>query len=243
MKKGVAMLLIGMTCQFQIHAGFDYSLLTMLRNGQVGKTVTKKIKKLDRKSVNAVDNLGNALLHILTDTSLTLSSGNRIRLAGLLIKQGADVNVMNAKGETPLHLIAAGGQDIKFATFLFENEADANARTIHKSTPLQMAAVSGPDNTNFVDLLIRHGADINAQNAAGETAFFVAKARGTRLNISAFFAEMNADRTLKTTKGMSVVFLDKLNDYHEALTEQSLPQPLIQQVLAIMIKNPQEYQV
>jgi ankyrin repeat protein len=77
-----------------------------------------------------------------------------------LIKNGADVNIKNSYGDTPLYL----KKSFKFVKLLIENGADVNARNIDDMTPLFFTM--HPD---IAQLLITHGADINAKDSAGLT--------------------------------------------------------------------------
>jgi hypothetical protein len=81
-----------------------------------------------------------------------------------LIDVGADVNCVDDRRESPLHLVARlnafRGVAISLAQLLIENGADVNARREGGYTPLHYAA-SGCD-VALVKLLLAHGADFEA---------------------------------------------------------------------------------
>ncbi len=77
---------------------------------------------------------------------------------------GADVNVRDAKGFTPLHFAVLRGQLLVVAR-LIDAGADVNARTRDNITPLVFAAAGG--HFPIVQLLIDAGADVNAETILG----------------------------------------------------------------------------
>lgn len=78
-----------------------------------------------------------------------------------IVASGADVNTRTTRDFTPLH-IAAAADDIEFAQLLISKGADVNAKIDNGATPLNFATFSGcKDSTNMIELLLKHGADIN----------------------------------------------------------------------------------
>jgi len=129
----------------------------------------------------------------------------RSEVAKLLLAAKADVNAKTNSGLTPLHL-AALLDHAEIAILLLENHADVNAKSgagvaddngpgIHVvstvlgagftvahgdsfgggATPLHLAAMSGYK--NLAEILLAHGADINARNNSGKTPLQLAKSR------------------------------------------------------------------
>lgn len=78
----------------------------------------------------------------------------------LLVKKGADVNLTDKDGYTPLHL----AQTPIIAQILIDKGANVKARGKDGNTPLHMLY---PIVTT--QILIDHGADVNAKNQKGET--------------------------------------------------------------------------
>lgn len=81
----------------------------------------------------------------------------------VLLKHGADVMAQNFNKWTLLHYAAKAGYDLSICEILIEKGIPVDAPNNYKATPLMLAAMHG--NTDWVNLLIRHGADILAQNA------------------------------------------------------------------------------
>jgi ankyrin repeat protein len=83
-----------------------------------------------------------------------------------LLAAGADPNVKDLDGHTPLH-IAAEQCRADLAELLLKHGADPNAKNVRGKTPLHRAVWERCG--AVVELLLRHGADPNARDADGET--------------------------------------------------------------------------
>ena len=97
-----------------------------------------------------------------------LSSGNNKSRAicDLLLLRGADTNLCNVARESQLHL--AVRQDLCYiAESLLDHGMDPDIKTPDGSTPLHWATIRG--NLPLVELLLKRGAGIDAQNCARET--------------------------------------------------------------------------
>lgn len=92
-----------------------------------------------------------------------------------LLDEGADINVQDIKGWTPL-CNAVNDDNIEVALFLLNRGANVNARDMYNSTPLH-EAVRGGD-IEMVTMLIEHGADVNMVDDAGNTPLAVALQEG-----------------------------------------------------------------
>ena len=81
--------------------------------------------------------------------------------ARILLKRGADPNIVSKAGDSPLHLAADDG-NVKLIRSLLEAKADTKARQVDGETPLHKAASKGHHRVCW--LLLKHKADPNAQS-------------------------------------------------------------------------------
>ena len=93
-----------------------------------------------------------------------------------LIDQGADPNLRNWRGETPLHRAAIRNPDLDVSRTLIGAGADPNARDETGATPLHRAAPN-PSPARAA-LLIEAGASVNARDRAGATPLHYAAESG-----------------------------------------------------------------
>ena len=84
-----------------------------------------------------------------------------------LLERGADPNVRNFRGETPLHRAAIRNPDLDVSRTLIGAGADVNAQDEKGATPLHSAAHN--PSTGRADLLIEAGADVGARDNSGAT--------------------------------------------------------------------------
>ena len=84
-------------------------------------------------------------------------------MAELLLSYGADVNIRNKHGSSPLHW-AIGHSDLPLTHLLLEHGANVNTLGV---TPLHTAAICGQ--TSGAQILIARGADVNARDRKGYT--------------------------------------------------------------------------
>jgi ankyrin repeat protein len=112
------------------------------------------------------------------------AGAGRREVVELLLARGADVNVTAAFAMTPLHYAANSCQPV-IVELLLKKGARVDARTTGKGmvrggrTPLILAANSTrPTRKATVEVLIAHGADVNAQCEQQWTALHTAAHRG-----------------------------------------------------------------
>lgn len=127
---------------------------------------------------------------------------NNVKAIELLLVKGADLEAALPNGKdgkeihqglfTPLH-IAAGYGSLQAAKFLLENGATVDAKANWNRTPLVHAIRSNDrENTEMVELLIEHGANIHIKHAQQATPLFDAAGWG-KYKIAEMLLEKGAD--------------------------------------------------
>jgi ankyrin repeat protein len=91
----------------------------------------------------------------------------RLRVAGALLRNGADVNHM-AEGSTALHL-AVAEKDVHMASLLLAYGAEVDARNFDGKTPLLINSQNS-GSVAMAQLMLDHGADIHATDPWGRNA-------------------------------------------------------------------------
>jgi serine/threonine protein kinase len=126
-----------------------------------------------------------------------------------LLIEGANVNVQNKFGRTPLHLVASYDY-FEIAKVLIVNGANVNAQDKNGWTPLHEAAFWGC--MNVVKLLIENGANVNAKNKFGNTPLHLASIRGN-IEIVRLLLEHGADQDIINNGGNTAVDLARNKGY------------------------------
>ena len=105
------------------------------------------------------------------DTPMHIAAGKgKVKIFALLLVHGADINIRNARGETPLHdalncrKIDVG---LDVGQCLLDRGADINARDKNGCTPLFDAARRV--NVEFARMLLERGAEVDARTNRGST--------------------------------------------------------------------------
>ncbi|CAC5407952.1 unnamed protein product [Mytilus coruscus] len=148
------------------------------------------IVKLFLKNVNDSSNKGQTPL-------MNASRYGFLEIVDLLLTYGAEVNVQNEMGESPLSLACQHDRgDVEVVKILLTYGAKVNVQNAKGETPLILACQS--DRINVIKKLIEAEADVTICNNAGVSALMYACGNGT----------LNAVRILNRTK-CSVNDVDK----------------------------------
>ena len=119
--------------------------------------------------------------------------------AQTFLDRGADVNVKDERGMTPLHYAQLNQQNLELLTLFLEAGADANARGVI-GTPLFYAAAYNK-NPEAITLLIEAGADVNAKNENGGTPLHAAAGWNSNPEVIAALIQAGADVNAKRKEG------------------------------------------
>jgi ankyrin repeat protein len=104
---------------------------------------------------------------------LHLASANgNITAAELLIRHGAEIDMLNQNQETPLCLASHRGQK-DIVDLLLDSGSDITHRDREGSTPLHRAAQTG--HFDVVVSLLQRGADVNIRDSCGRTPLDLAR--------------------------------------------------------------------
>jgi ankyrin repeat protein len=105
------------------------------------------------------------------------ASSNVFAIAKVLIANGAEINVKDNFGETPLLLAAYSGY-IDVVQLLLDNKAEINSKANDGAIPLHLAAAKG--HKDVVELLLANKAEVNAKDNDGWTTLHYAASGGDK---------------------------------------------------------------
>jgi ankyrin repeat protein len=126
----------------------------------------------------------------------TIQGNNRIM--GYLIKEGADLELKANNGATAL-MVAVNAQNTRGARILLEAGANANTSDAKGITPLMKTMEVG-DNVELVNLLVEHGADMNARNPEGKPVLLIYSYRN-RIPAHQELIKLGADVNIQDKEG------------------------------------------
>ncbi|WP_288686012.1 ankyrin repeat domain-containing protein, partial [uncultured Brachyspira sp.] len=173
-------------------------------------------------------------------TPLLLSLDNEnSSVAEYLINNGADINVTNEDGETPL-MYASKVHNIKVIELLIQKGADVNAFDNYGNTAL----IYGVNNLETVKLLVENGADVNFYKG-GSTALISACEYSHERNIDVikYLVSKNANINAQDNKGDTALnkTLDTSDEGSIDILDFEIAHFLIEQGADVNIKNKREY--
>ncbi|HEA64703.1 MAG TPA: ankyrin repeat domain-containing protein, partial [Candidatus Aminicenantes bacterium] len=126
-------------------------------------------------------------------------SGSHTQVIQALLASGADVNVKDINGFTPLIGAAATGK-MEIVDVLLKHGADPNARSYDVRAPvygrgkvsaLILASISGF--ADIVQILMDHGANVNAVDDRGDSAIYYSAWHGHTSTVKALLRAQDID--------------------------------------------------
>lgn len=144
--------------------------------------------------------------YLATETPLTQAVlDNDIEQVKELIDEGADVNELNGDHESPLLKTSYTDEDhlnLEMVKLLLDNGADPSIGDADDWTILHCAAALG--DKEAIDLLLKHGADINQPDNAGEPPIFDTIYEVDDLSTFQYLIKKGADLSIENVDGMTV---------------------------------------
>ncbi len=127
-------------------------------------------------------------------------------IATLLMKNGAELNVQNANGMTPLMVAIMKNPDsIEIVSLILERGADPNLKD--RSGDSALTGAISLKRFTAADLLIRKGADVNAANKKGFTPLMLAVFSGS-VPLVKQLIESGADTNARHREGWTLSDID-----------------------------------
>ncbi|CAB0033253.1 unnamed protein product [Trichogramma brassicae] len=123
--------------------------------------------------VNAQDENGDTPLRLAVEYNETYGNSDFQKMVSLLLRRGADPNLANTEGLTPLHAICQKDNHVMLEYFLEINDeiqqtVHVNAQDKEGNTPLLLALQA--DHQKMAEYLLEKGANPHLTNARGLTA-------------------------------------------------------------------------
>lgn len=144
--------------------------------------------------VNIQDIIGDTPLHVA-------SAEGRLDVVKFLLANGADINILNKKGQTALHKTSA----LNIAEALVTAGVDVNILD-HK----ERTALHTPKNHKLTEYLLLKGTGINEQDSEGKTPLHYSVEKFSKHKISRLLLESDADIYIKDKNGQTA--LHKIKD-------------------------------
>lgn len=132
-------------------------------------------------------------------------SATKAREIKELLDKGADINVHNEWGLTPVMLASQYNHSVAVLNALISAGADIQeAEPKYRSNALHLAACSSK-NPKVIEALLAAGANINARNYLGETALIMSVNSNPETKITTQLIKSGADVNARDYQGHSVL--------------------------------------
>lgn len=158
-----------------------------------------------------------AALEIPLDVFEAAATGAELQLHAILSESACATYAYSGDGWTALHLAAAFGTPLSAATLIFRGaKVGAESQNMRRNQPLHAALALGK-NTATIEILLAHGADVNATQASGFTAIFSA-AMANRKDLAELLLAHGADPHHKSAAGKTPADFARERGHYELAT-------------------------
>ena len=152
---------------------------------------------------------GSPLIH-----AVTTGDANMV---ALLLNHGADANIKDVNGCSPLTLAVLGGKHDIVQTLLQKGGIDINSRDQGQATPLIHAVTTG--DANMVHLLLMGGANANLMDAKGWSPLTIASFYGKDIIVELLLRKPDINVNITDAEGCSPLALASRNGKLETVNK------------------------
>lgn len=154
--------------------------------------------------VSYLASLSNAIDHQNKDGQSALTRAikyNKLEVAEMLVKEGADVKVTDNKGfDLSYHVADAAGRSLKTleGKLAYLKKKGLNPKHIQPDGSTLLHAVIGKKNAKMIEMLMAMGIDVNAKDNSGQTILHHAAMQAENDELLKFLLEAGADKKALT---------------------------------------------
>lgn len=153
--------------------------------------------------VNSLNSSGESPLLLATDRG-------SVSCVGVLLRNGADVNLVGENVKSPILLAIERGNEA-IVKQLLASGAEFGPTNEKKAGLLHYAAQHADDETDMLELLLQHGADLHATDADGLTPLFYA-ARSADPKVVKWLIQRGAKTDTLTANGSTLMYYAAQNN-------------------------------
>jgi len=132
-----------------------------------------------------------------------------------LVEHGADVNITNKNGNTPIGIVGWKTGNLEIMNYLIEHGADINLTNNNGDSPLGLL-VWDTNNLEAIKCLVEQKADVNIANNNGDTPLMDAAYLG-KTKILSYLLSNGSDSNLKNKKSKTALDLARLQNKQVAI--------------------------
>ena len=185
----------------------EFDMASNLVNWLLSKYVDKNNEEGLRELVNASDFQGATALMIASNSGFSY-------LVEILLKNGADVNKEDLRGNTALHIACEQSGTIKTINILLDNGADINKRNRNGNTALHKTCCNNLEEST--NLLIKRGADISILDQQANNVIHIACIYES-VDVMPILLEQNIDINTKNNAGKTPLIIASSKENEESV--------------------------